>query len=137
MRTNKTQKVDVDPCFEDPLLVTYFFFQNGGQEKGTTQGISFPFRSVPPPIGCYTDHGLFACMLAIFFIVCVSVGAQQNGDVRLAAGSIYRGRVEIYLNAEWGTVRYSSEVEQRGVAQAICHQLGFWDGYGNTVSQWK
>ena len=67
-----------------------------------------------------------------------TVGAQQNGDVRLAGGQKYIGRVEIFLDEQWGTVRYNPNVDQSGVAQAVCRQLGYWNEIDvNTVSNLK
>ena len=65
-------------------------------------------------------------------------GAQQNGDVRLRDGSPYTGRVEVYMESEWGTVQYDSTYDQEGVARTICTQLGYGDqtSYG-TVEDLK
>lgn len=42
--------------------------------------------------------------------------------------SSLEGRVEIYLEEEWGTVSYNATgYSQKGTAQAICRQLGFPD----------
>ena len=61
------------------------------------------------------------------------IDAQQNGDVRLAseAVGVPMGRVEIYLDQVWGTMRFNADSshssEQQGAAQAICRQLGYYD----------
>lgn len=53
-----------------------------------------------------------------------------NGDVRLIRNDTYSngGRLEIYLNEQWGTVQFNPYLSQRGVAQAVCRQLGY-DNY--------
>ena len=56
-------------------------------------------------------------------------GAQQNGDVKLVSEghdpSI--GRLEIFLDRQWGTVRFNKHSDQSGVGQAVCRQLGYYD----------
>jgi hypothetical protein len=60
--------------------------------------------------------------------------AQQNGDLRLVPSEVdsslgnppFQGRVEIFLQGKWGTVRYDASGHQQvGAAQTICRQLGF------------
>lgn len=58
--------------------------------------------------------------------------AQQNGDLRLASElvGVPMGRVEIFLDRQWGTLRFNDKShfsEQQGAAQAICRQLGYYD----------
>ena len=49
-----------------------------------------------------------------------------NGDVRLAGTSLFNttgplGRLEVFMDKEWGTVCSIS----KGAARAVCHQLGY------------
>ena len=49
--------------------------------------------------------------------------AQGNGNIRLVGPSTAEGRLEIYLNSQWGTVckdRFGGTE-----AQVVCHQLGY------------
>ena len=71
-------------------------------------------------------------------------GAQSTGDLRLMEGTRSgfpdgtAGRVEIYMNGEWGTVKYDSSNDQEGVGQVICKQLGLVDVDSvRTVSKFK
>ena len=55
-------------------------------------------------------------------------GGQQNGDIRLVDGPLPSiGRLEIFLDQKWGTVRFYPYSDQRGVGQAVCRQLGYYD----------
>ena len=59
-------------------------------------------------------------------------GAQTTGDLRLVGGdSPRKGRVEIYLNGEWGTIEVRGNLigssRERWAADAICRQLGYPD----------
>ena len=48
----------------------------------------------------------------------------KSGDVRLVGGSLnWEGRVEIYLNREWGTI--SSDGADNLNAHVVCRQLGY------------
>ena len=50
--------------------------------------------------------------------------AQANGDIRLVDGNgKTSGRLEIYLDDQWGTVCYN--MDSPGAAQAACRQLGY------------
>jgi len=67
----------------------------------------------------------------VFFLHIFVTAAADYGDLRLARGSITRnyytsGRLEIYINGEWGTVCDDSF----GLADAYvaCQQLGFTGG---------
>ena len=70
-------------------------------------------------------------MIKANFYSCIhSLVAQEpgytEGDVRLAGTSKVIvdepiGRLEVYMNGEWGTVCSVSQ----GAAEAICHQLGY------------
>ena len=61
-----------------------------------------------------------------------------NGELRLSTDSQQRhrlrgigGRVEIHhgsYDGEWGTIEYSSAINQIGVGQVVCRQLGYY-GY--------
>ena len=71
-------------------------------------------------------------MLAVY-----TKGAQQNGDLRLEegknTGSTIKGRVEIFLNNTWGTLKSpDTEDQQASAAEVICRQLQHGDvnGYG-------
>jgi len=63
--------------------------------------------------------------------------APRNGDLRLARGSITSssytsGRLEIYINGQWGTVcwRFYSNAN----ANVACRQLGFTGGRASFTS---
>ena len=47
----------------------------------------------------------------------------EEGDIRLAAGSEFSGRVEVCLGEEWGTV--CDDDWDRNDATVVCRQLGF------------
>ncbi len=66
---------------------------------------------------------------------------EVNGELRLVPPSrlhmplVVGGRVELYKGSysdsgegDWGTIQYSAAINQRGVAQVICRQLGYY-GY--------
>ena len=59
--------------------------------------------------------------------------AQSNGDIRLV-GSDHEGRLEIYLDSEWGTV--CNDFFGQDEADVVCHQLGYEDAddYGSATS---
>lgn len=64
----------------------------------------------------------------VFTLLAIVLGAQGygNGDVRLAGTSLFNttgplGRLEVFMDKEWGTVCSIS----KGAAQAVCHQLGY------------
>ena len=46
-----------------------------------------------------------------------------DGDIRLAEGTYYQGRVQVCANGEWGTVENSDE-QIRETNNVICRQLG-------------
>ena len=47
--------------------------------------------------------------------------------MRLENGTVTMGRLEVYIDGEWGTVCFDGDIDQRGMAQAVCRQLGFND----------
>ena len=78
-------------------------------------------------------------MLLLVIVWSHLVGAQSNGDVRIipSPNDTYitgRGRLEVYLNGEWGTFcakkndnRYSDVGFNSYAADAACRQLGYQD----------
>ena len=70
-------------------------------------------------------------------------GAQSNGDVRIVQNpnDKYSGRLEVYLNGEWGTFCVKNVGRYPGVgfnsyaADAACRQLGYQDSWSDTVSK--
>ena len=47
----------------------------------------------------------------------------ENGDVRLYQDFL-KGRLEVYFEGAWGSVCFDADHDQRGMAQAVCRQLG-------------
>ena len=75
------------------------------------------------------------CQIVVVFVVL----AQSDGDLRLMNGQVSdlpsrSGRLEIYLNSEWGTVCDDGF----GITEAnvACRQLGFAGAlnYGNSIN---
>ena len=75
-------------------------------------------------------HFAFSKTLLLVILCGHLVGAQSNGDLRLIQGSVDKidgfGRLEIYLNGEWGT--FCAKGFDSIVGDIACRQLG------NTVS---
>ena len=55
--------------------------------------------------------------------MCPLIECFQNGDVKLYPDFL-EGRLEVYLNGEWGSVCYDADQDQKGLAQTVCRQLG-------------
>lgn len=84
-------------------------------------------------------------MLTLFFdgqylssCCCLVELAQSDGDLRLMDGQVSpasrSGRLEIYLNSEWGTICDDGfSITEANVA---CRQLGFAGAlnYGNSIN---
>ena len=69
---------------------------------------------------CMHEHLLFSCL--------AQPGVQEYayGDVRLSRTSTInstspQGRLEVYINGQWGTVCSIS----KDAAESVCHQLGY------------
>ena len=61
----------------------------------------------------------------MYVYICIVSGIEYNeGDIRLVGGSYsWEGRVEIYLNGEWGTITdYGAQTLN---AHVVCRQLGY------------
>ena len=69
---------------------------------------------------------LFAAVATSILPPCY-VQAQNSGDVRLVSNSSisYQGRLEVYLNGEWGTICVNNTADVRAVADTACRQLRF------------
>ena len=79
-------------------------------------------------------------MLALLLVIVWShlVGAQSNGDVRIVQNPNDTkdwGRLEVYLNGEWGTFCIKNVGRYPGLgfdsysADAACRQLGYQDSW--------
>ena len=62
-----------------------------------------------------------------------SFTGQGNGDIRLVGAGTASGRLEIYLNSQWGTV--CDDGFGYTEAEVVCHQLGRFDleVYGTAI----
>ena len=78
-----------------------------------------------------------ALNMSVFIVLAVAasilppcyVQAQNSGDVRLVSNSTtmlpYQGRLEVFLNGEWGTICVKDTADVRAVADTACRQLRF------------
>ena len=71
-------------------------------------------------------------MATVFFAVFAALlwsggFAQNNGDLRLAGSEATstQGRVEIFLNGEWGTISLDNSFDSFA-ANTVCRQLGYY-----------
>ncbi len=69
----------------------------------------------------------------------LEVQAQNNGDIRLVSnGGINRGRLEVFIDGEWGTICGKYGTNFKAVAETACRQLG-WEvplvAFYGTVTQ--
>ena len=83
-----------------------------------------------------TKHLALSMTLLLVMLWGQMVGAQSNGDLRLIEGSVDKidgfGRLEIYLDGEWGT--FCAKGKFDSIAGDIaCQQLGSSDSYSYEV----
>ena len=66
----------------------------------------------------YVNYYFILAQLWLYLANCTS------GDIRLAGGAYYYGRVEVCVEGVWGTVCRDSHWDNTD-ASVICRQLGF------------
>ena len=76
-------------------------------------------------------------MLPLIIICGHLVKAQSNGDLRLVQGSSrdeydMMGRLEIYLDGEWGTFCVKNFNSNAG--DTACRQLGYAESFGEILT---
>jgi deleted-in-malignant-brain-tumors protein 1 len=80
---------------------------------------------------------LVIVLVAAASLLTTEVQAQNNGDIRLVSNGINRGRLEVFIDEEWGTICGKRGTNFKAVAETACRQLGFdmLQGLYGTVTQ--
>ena len=75
---------------------------------------------------CMFMTGLVCVSVVLTSSLCVFTAGAYAVPVRLANGTSTRGRVEVYLNSQWGTI--CDQFWSIFSANVVCRQLGYTGG---------